>query len=169
MIDAGSIMSAIGALKTAGDIAKATLDLRETEAIKAKVSELMGVILSAQRDALAAQMAQSTLLDRIRELESRVVEAEDLARQKKRYQRTDFGCGTFAHVLKPDMAEGEPSHRICTHCYDEGRISSLQHRHHSRNQETVWCATHGVIRLGCPGELPTHSVNPNRPRRRTIY
>jgi hypothetical protein len=126
MVDIGTIASAIGSLKAAGDIAKAMSGLHDAQVIQAKVIELQGVILAAQTNALAAQSDQLTLLEEIRTLKAKMAELEAWNAQKKRYQLQDFGGGTFAYALKPEEAQGEPMHRICPACYEKGHRSVLQ-------------------------------------------
>lgn len=168
MIDIGSIASVAGSLKTAGEIAKAMLDVRDAQAIQAKVIELNGIILTAQGSALAAQTSQAAMLKQISDLEHRLVELEHWAAEKERYALKDYGCQTFARELKAGMEYGEPPHRICARCYDDGKKSLLQHRHHNRGQEVMECKTCGNVALGSPGELPRHT-NSDRPRRRPTY
>jgi hypothetical protein len=158
-----TIGAAIGALTSVGKKIQALVKLGLDAKVEAAVMDLRSEVRAAQDCTAKAQAEYLALLDKVAKLKKEAVKAEEWATQRQRYERKDFGCGTFAHVLKPGMADGEEPHRVCTHCYEEGRISSLQHRHHNRGQETVWCATHGVIRLGCPGEPP--QVTTRRPRR----
>ena len=46
--------------------------------------------------------------------------------RRKRFQVTNFGGGTFAYLLKDEAADGEPPHRVCATCYEDGRKSILQ-------------------------------------------
>jgi hypothetical protein len=126
MIDAGSIAAAIGSLKTAADIAKGFLDLKEAAAVQGRVIELQGVILSAQSSALAAQSEQMTSLDRIRQLERQIAHLEAWDMEKKRYQLAEVAPGLTAYSLKPGMENGEPPHQICASCYNKGHKSPLQ-------------------------------------------
>jgi hypothetical protein len=135
----GTIASAIGSIKAAGDIAKAITGLRDAQTIQAKVIELQQVILSAQTSALAAQSDQFTLLQQIRELEAKMAKLEAWEAEKKRYQLRDFGGRTFAYELKPQEANGEPIHRICANCYQKGHKSILQFSARSSGQDYYDC------------------------------
>jgi hypothetical protein len=140
MPDIISIAAAIGGLKTAADITKGFLDLKETAAVQGKVIELQGVILNAQSSALAAQSDQLGLLEEVRGLKAKMAELEAWDAQKKRYALTDYGGGTFAYALKPASANGEPLHRICPACYEKGRRSVLQnHGRNAYHQEMASC------------------------------
>ena len=126
MVDLTSFTTAISGLKTAGDIAKSMLDLRDAAAQQGKVIELQSVILNAQTAAMAAQSQQLELVVQVRELKDKLAAVQDWERQKDRYFLKDFGGETFAYVLKKDAANGEPSHRICVKCYQHGKRSILQ-------------------------------------------
>ena len=128
MADMGSIAAAIGGLKTAAEITKGFLDLKEAAAVQGKVIELQGVILAAQSSALAAQSDQMTLLEEIRGLKAQMAKLEAWEAEKNRYILKDYGGGTLAYELKPDAASGEPMHRVCPACYQKGHKSILQFR-----------------------------------------
>ena len=129
MIEVAAIAGLITSLKAAGEITAGLISVRDAAKIQSKVVELNTVIISAQSSALAANTAQFSLLDRVRDLEEKIARLEGWEAEKKRYQLTDFGGGTFAYLLKPEMAEGEPPHRICARCYEEGHRSILQFSH----------------------------------------
>ncbi len=128
MVDITMIAEAVTSLKTASDIAKTLIGLRDTQAIQSKVAELNGIILSAQSSALAAQSNQFALLDRIRCLEKEIADLEAWDREKERYQLKDAGNGSLAYILKENAGGAEPSHQICAACYQHARKSILQPR-----------------------------------------
>jgi hypothetical protein len=129
MPDMGSIAAAIGGLKTAADIAKGFLGLKEVAAVQGRVIELQGVILAAQSSALAAQSDQMTLLEEIRDLKEKMRKLEAWETEKQRYQLTDHGGGRFAYVLKPEAAMGEPIHKLCATCFTKGQKTILRNSH----------------------------------------
>lgn len=163
-MDIGQFASLAGSLKTAGDIAKAMIDLRDAQAFQLKAIELTREIMSAQQSALAAQLAQSALIEEVRNLKEQHVRLEAWAAEKQRYELTDHGCGTFTRTMKPSMANGEPPHRICAQCYERGRKGFLQSDgKRIDGREMVRCSLcHAETMLGCPGPLPTtsHRGNP---------
>jgi hypothetical protein len=95
--------------------------------IQGKVIELNGIILSAQSSALEANVAQFSLLDRVRQLEAEIAGLKAWDGEKQRYELTDIGDGNFAYILKAPMRGAEPPHYFCANCYREGRASILQH------------------------------------------
>ncbi len=118
-MDISAIAGGLASLKAAKDIAESLLNLRDNAKFQAAVVELQGKILSAQSDQFAS-------MERVRELETQLTKLEAWATEKKRYQLTDFGGGTFAYLLKPEAANGEPIHWLCANCYQKGRKSILQ-------------------------------------------
>ena len=128
------VFAGIGALKTAFDIAKGLKDIDDTARRNAAVIELQEKILSAQS-------SQADLVERVRELQTQVAGFEKWDAEKKRYALTDFGGNSFAYSLKPEAANGEPSHRICPTCYEKRSKSILQFKFRSAN---------GRDKYGCP-------------------
>jgi hypothetical protein len=126
MPNMGSIAAAIGSLKTAADLAKGFLDLKEIAAQQGKVIELQGVILAAQSSALAAQSDQFTLLDEINTLKAKMAELEEWNAEKKRYERKNVGFGSYAYVLKPQERGTEPPHWACTNCFEHNHVATMQ-------------------------------------------
>lgn len=129
---AAELIAGLGAIKTAFDLAKGLKDIHDVAARDRAVIDL-------QKEILAAQAAQFALVDRIRDLEEKVARFETWEAEKQRYKLTDFGAGTFAYLLKPEAANGEPSHRLCAHCYNDGHKSVLQFLHKGEGQDWYEC------------------------------
>jgi hypothetical protein len=77
----------------------------------------IAAIIELQEKIITAQLAQSELVDRLHALQEKAARFETWKAEKKRYELTDFGAGTFAYLLKPEAANGEPTHRICARCF----------------------------------------------------
>jgi hypothetical protein len=125
MVDIPSIAAAMTSLKTAADIAKGMLDLKAGADARGVVIDLQSVILNAQSSALAAQSEQMTLLQRVAELEKEASRAAAWESEKQRYRLRDYGNQRFAYELRLESANGEPLHRLCAKCFQEGRKSIL--------------------------------------------
>jgi hypothetical protein len=128
----GEALAGLSAIKTAFDMAQGLQKIHDTVARDRAIIEL-------QKEILAAQQAQSTLIERVGHLEKEVARFETWNAEKQRYKLTDFGGGTFAYLLKPEMADGEPQHRICATCYQKSRKSILQFAHRSYGQDFFEC------------------------------
>ena len=116
-MDIGSIAALATSLKSASEIAKAMIDLRDATAFQTKVFELTREIMAAQSSALAAQTAQFALLEKVRNLEKQVADAEAWASEKEKYELKELERGVFARVLKPTTEATEPLHAVCPACY----------------------------------------------------
>lgn len=129
----GELYAGISSFKVMMDIAKGLKDLSDATARKAAVIELQEKILSAQD-------AQSSLVEKVRHLETEVTAFKNWETEKQRYVLTDYGSGTFAYALKQDKANGEPFHRLCANCYAKDQKSILQFRHiTSDKRECLLC------------------------------
>lgn len=140
MVDLAAVSGAMASLKTAHDIAKAMLGLRDATVVREKVFELQGAILSAQADTFEANAAQSALLDRVRQLEKEVADLEAWDAEKQRYCLQEVASGSFAYTIKPDAKGAEPLHWICANCYEHRRKSILQSQGMGATGETFRCA-----------------------------
>jgi hypothetical protein len=128
----GEIAAGLGGLKSALDLIKGFKDMSDAAARNAVAIEL-------QEKLLRAYEAHTALLTRVGDLEEEVARLETWEREKKRYKLTDFGGGTFAYLLQPEEANGEPPHRICATCYQKSEKSILQFSHHSEGQDWFRC------------------------------
>lgn len=152
---------ALTSLKTSADLVKAALSLRDANLIHAKVDELRTEIYAAHESALAAQAAQTTLLQEVSGLKRQIAEFEDWDREKARYQLTEITTGVFVYATKAGMEAGEPAHSLCAQCFQLRRKSILQTFNKS--------GTNGVISQlkchACSAEIVT-GVTPYRRRSR---
>lgn len=112
-------------LNAASDLAQGLMKLRDLTQLGGVVVKLNAEILAAQRGALTAQQNEATMAEEIRELKAQIVSFETWDTEKKRYQLQELPPGVFVYTLKPEMAAGEPSHRICETCYQRGKKSIL--------------------------------------------
>lgn len=152
MVDLASFQAAASSLKAMSDIAAAILDLRDEAKIRTKVMELQRAIIEAQSYTLAAQTDGLAQVGRIRELEQRVVELENWAAEKERYELHQVKDGVFTYALKETMRNGEPQHQICAKCYQDGIKSVLQEEHLAVGRTRL------LVCHRCGSELITHGL-----------
>src|SRR5208282_5591088 len=79
-----------------------------------------------QEKLLAAQAAQSDLIERLRELEQQVADFEKWDAEKEKYELKSVAGGAFARMLKPEARRTEPPHWLCTRCYENRKASIMQ-------------------------------------------
>jgi DNA polymerase IIIc chi subunit len=125
-------MMGASALKTAFDMAKALKDIDDRTRRNDAVIEL-------QEKILGAQTAEAALIQQVGELEREVASLRAWEAEKQRYELQELPPGVFVRVLKPSMASGEPIHRLCAKCYEDGKKSILQCVGKNRGLDTLNC------------------------------
>jgi hypothetical protein len=123
---AAEIAAAVTGIRSALDITKAMINLRDEEAFRNKSIELRGVVLDTLEKAIEAREEQSKQLDRIRELEAEVARLKAWEGEKQRYELKPIGRGAVARVLKPDERGTETPHWLCPNCFEQSRKAYLQ-------------------------------------------
>lgn len=123
---AAEIAAAVTGIRSALDITKAMIGLRDAEAFRAKSIELQTVILESLDKAIEARESYAAQLDQIRALEAEVARLKAWDAEKQRYELKAVGQGAFAYVLKPEERGTEPPHWLCPNCFHEGKKSFFQ-------------------------------------------
>ena len=116
---ASELIAGLSIFKSLYDSAKALKDINDSTVRNTAVIEL-------QEKILAAREAQSTLLDRVSELEEQVAGFEKWDAEKERYELKQMvlAAPTFAYTLKPEAQPPETFHCICASCY-QNRVKSI--------------------------------------------
>ena len=120
------IATGLSSLKAAFDITKGLNAAHAKASINDVKIPLQEHIVQAQQALFLASEAQAAAAERIRDLEQQIVSLKDWEREKQRYQMKRFTPGSIAYCLKPEMADGEPPHRLCPHCYQQAKKGFLQ-------------------------------------------
>ena len=120
------ISAALTSLKAALDIVNGLNSLKRAADIKSAVAGLTDALMDAQFKALDAYQQQTTLLDRMRELEGEIATFEKWDTEVERYGLSDIGNGVVAFVLKEEAESGEISHKLCPDCFEQRTKSYLQ-------------------------------------------
>lgn len=115
---AAELLTGLSAFKSLFDMAKGLKDINDTAVRNAAVVELTEKIF-------AAQSAQATLIERVRDLEAEMMRLKAWDAEKQRYELKQWGDGAFARVLKESESNGEPIHPLCAACYDRGTKSII--------------------------------------------
>ena len=141
MTDPVSLFVTIGAqLKVAADIAIGLSKIHTSAEVDAKAIELHRIILSLLGDAVSAQAEQSAMVHRISDLEEEIRRVKAWEETKQRYTLHEPRQGTFVYALKAQSSATEPTHWICTNCYEDSRRSILQ----------IQSSGHGTDHFVCP-------------------
>ncbi|MCK1545779.1 hypothetical protein IVB12_28530 [Bradyrhizobium sp. 179] len=114
----GEAMIGITALKSAFDLTKGLKDVDDRVRLNDARMELQQKILDAQE-------AQSALLEKLGNLEKELALLKSWEADKQRYALTDMGSGVLAYKVKEGHENGEPSHSLCSSCYNDSHKSIL--------------------------------------------
>src|SRR5215510_14462477 len=102
----------LGTLKTAYDLAKDLVNLRDATVRQEKVAELQRQILDAQQSAIDANQERATLMEAIRQLKGIFSLIEASNTEKNRFRKVEVAPGVIAYALKQDE-DREPAHYAC--------------------------------------------------------
>ena len=127
-MDFGQIAAAVSSLKVAGEIAQGLMSLKTMAEVQSKAVELNQQLIAAQHQIFAANAAQSTLVERVRELEGQIAGMKNWDAQKQRYKLIAPYPACMVYALQKSMSDGEAAHYLCTACFQQGKPSILQGR-----------------------------------------
>ena len=147
------IYGGITALKSIFDMAKGLKDMNDESARKSAVIDLQEKIMNVQE-------THSSLVRQFEEVVAENQRLKSWEQEKTRYRLETIPPGLQVYSLKPDMANGEPPHRICANCYNKG-IKSPLHIKGERHGQTYWiCHTCGLNEA--TGTFSAPRVTPSR-------
>jgi hypothetical protein len=115
---AAELIMGLNAFKTMFDMAKGLQNIHDTTTHDRAVIDL-------QREIIAAQAQQSSLIDGIGKLEKEVTTLKAWDADKQRYKLVEMKPGVLVYAPKEGMENGEPPHHLCTSCYQTGLKSIL--------------------------------------------
>jgi hypothetical protein len=122
---AAEVFAAITSLRSALEVTKAMIGLRDAEAFRAKSIELQGLILESLDKAIEAREAYAAQLDEVRALKAEVADLKQWGAEKENYELRPNWTGSVAYMLKPEARGSEPAHWLCPNCYSQGKKSFL--------------------------------------------
>jgi hypothetical protein len=140
-MDISLLQGTISSLKLAGDIAQSFLKLQSLAEVQGKVIELQSAILAAQSSALEANAHQTAMVEEIRNLKEEIASIKAWEKEKQRYKLESPWQGIVLYTLKEKCSASEPSHWICTKCYEDGRKSILYPNEIANREIVLICPT----------------------------
>lgn len=93
---------------------------------KADQTELAALTLDVFNQLIDAKQAQTSVLDRLHELERQMIALEEFDRQAQRYTLVTTRGGALVYQLDPAQAKDEPAHYLCPDCFGKKQRSILQ-------------------------------------------
>lgn len=80
-----------------------------------------GEILEAQTQARALSEENTSLLNSVSELKATIVELEDWAAEKARYELKKMDSGVVVYTPKESENSTGPEHELCPNCFEDGK------------------------------------------------
>lgn len=133
------LLLASQSVQALGTLLKAANGLANYNEIVAAVSEVNSKLMQANAVALASQEKQSTLVNRLVELENEIRDLRLWESELKRYQLKKYPPGIFVYEITPGMENGEPSHMLCPNCFSKRQKSLLQIVDEGQYQRVCLC------------------------------
>lgn len=125
-MDIALIQAGLESFKTAKDIIKTLMELKEFATHQGKLGELNAALVAAYGAALEFQAKAATLIAEKGELEKEIMDLKAWETEAQRYELHKVTPCQFVHLIKETMRGPEPVHWICSHCYQERVKSILQ-------------------------------------------
>ena len=101
------------------------------------------VAIELQEKILAAQEAQTALIERVGELEKEVASFETWDREKERYELTDLPPGVFVYAVKEEARGSEPPHYACANCFGKRQKSVINKSEPINGRTELHCPSCG--------------------------
>lgn len=162
MVGISEISASLGGIKTAIDLLGGMRSLKTESDINQAVIQIQRTLLDAQASALRDHEKNLGMINKIAELELSLSKLQENRIEKERYKLTEFPTGKLAYVLKEDDDRGDPSHRLCVKCWDEGKRSVLQVQQKHSGGESVRCPNCEEKLVLYPFPVQNHPFLPQR-------
>ena len=120
------ITAAVQSVMALNQLIKAASGLKNFNELVAAVSEVNAKLMEAQSAALFAQEKQSSLANRINELEKEIMDFKNWEHDAQRYELCEIASSVLADKLKPGVQPSEPAHMLWANCYSKRQKAILQ-------------------------------------------
>lgn len=158
---ATEFIAGLGIFNSLLDTAKGLKEINDVTIRNAAIIEIQEKIMAAQAQYLSLHQDHSSVLQNISDLEKKIASFETWESEKERYELYDIGNGTFIYRLKESEANGEPSHNICAHCYQQNKKSIFQFQQNIRGRHVFGCPLcHFTYSIGESAPIIVHNRAP---------
>lgn len=122
----GTFNALVSAVKGLRGVAQQLEEQQADAKVALKTREINERIGDVMEKLLTAQLDYSSLIDGKRELETQIAKLNQWTLEQQRYQLQKTEAGALIYICKPEQEHGQPSHHICTKCYEEQIKAILQ-------------------------------------------
>ena len=118
MPDIITISAILKSLSVATKFLKGSLEQIKDIAVREKVEELLTAIIPLQSMILSLQAENSAYIKEIKNLENKLREIEDWAKEASGYELKELAPGVFVYVKKSESGDTRPIVYLCPKCFD---------------------------------------------------
>lgn len=118
--------AAITSLRSASDIARAMVDVRDASKLNSQIAELQQAIISAQVQAITLAEKNFALSTRVQELEAECKRLADWSEESRKYEIREVADGIFVYLSAFDDTDLGSAQKVCPNCFNKGTKSILQ-------------------------------------------
>ena len=131
--------AAFTSLKTATDIAKTLLSLREAAQFNSQLSDLLQAVVEARLQAVAIQESHAVVTARVKELENDIENLKSWHAEAENYKVLEVASGLFAYVAKDNQQSLQSTQKLCSNCFHQNIKSFLQQANEARPLRSLSC------------------------------
>jgi len=125
MMDLTSITAVLSSLSIATKFLKGSLEKIKDMAVREKVEELLNAIIPLQSMILSLQAENSAYIREIQNLEKKLREVENWAKEVEGCELKEVAPGILVYVKKPESGHTEPIVYLCPNCFDVNHKKSI--------------------------------------------
>ena len=131
--------AAFTSLKTATDIAKTLLALREAAQFNSQLADLLNAVVEARLQTVAIQESHTSISSRVKELEQELEHLKRWDAEAKNYEVLEVAHGVFAYVAKEQKQALQSAQKLCSNCFHQHIKSFLQQANDERRDRSLSC------------------------------
>jgi hypothetical protein len=121
-----SISAVLTILKRASSAALSLHRISKDAAVNKKAVELTNAIIALQKYIMSVQAQYAKVVDAKRDLEKKLMEAEDWSKTQSHYDLKKLRSGFLVRSPNKLHPSPQPLHWLCANCYDKKNKSVLQ-------------------------------------------
>jgi hypothetical protein len=125
MVDMASISAFLTSLGVAIKFLKGSLEKIKDIAVREKVEELINAIIPLQSIILSLQAENSAYIREIQNLEKKLREVENWAKEVESYELKEVAPGIHVYVKKSESGHTKPVVYLCPNCFDVNHKKSI--------------------------------------------
>lgn len=157
MTDPVSITNAvIASFTNANNLIKAIIGVRDNIKSLEQVNALQSEISSIQTGYFSLLQQNTAMVTEREDLKKEIANLKAWKAEQERYELKKISHEVYAYALKESACNGEPSHLLCCHCYNNSKKEILHLENPSDYSKIYECH-------GCGNKISFKNPNYNEP------